>query len=252
MRSKLILFAAVCVAALALSSSASAATILAFSQNSNVDFVNADRTGSTTTLNTNGGPGTTLSIPILITQIGNTPITPTLAFETFLPSGGSVSGLQSTAPGTGGVEVGFNGTILISAAPFNTGGGGQNILTAVIVNGRADANGAAGGFNASSFSSNGGNPTSVTLTSANPFVQIALGLPGGPTSGPVQGAVSLALVNITPPQAGSGFSSFTAQNTGNFSTVSAIPEPASFLSAGTAILAGLGCFGWSRRKSSKA
>jgi hypothetical protein len=252
MRSRLSLFAAVCVAALALSTPASAATILAFSQNSNVDFVNADRTGGTSTLNSDGGVGTTLSIPILVTQIGNVPISPTLAFETFLPSGGSTSGLQSTAPVIAGVEIGFNGTILISSTPFNISGGTQDILRAVIVNGRADANGAAGGFNASSFSTNGGNPTTVTLTSQNVFVQIALGLPGAPTAGPVQGAVSLTLVNITPQQTGAGFTSFQGQSTGNFSTVSAVPEPASFLSAGTAVLAGLGCFGWSRRKSSKA
>jgi hypothetical protein len=237
MRSSLTLLAAVCAASLALSTSASAATVLQFSQQTSTDFVSATVSGSTTTLNTNGPAGST-SIPITITQLGVLPNQNISAFETFLPA------LNSTSSTTGGVQNGFSGTIIISTL---AGGGGQNFLTAVITNGQLNANGMAGGFNASTGTTNGGNPSNVILTSANLNVQTALGGPG-----PVAGAASLSFVNITPAQGGAGFVSFTAQNTGNFSTAFVIPEPASFLSAGTAVLAGLGCFGWSRRKSSKA
>jgi len=238
MRSPLTLFAAACVASLAMSTPASAATILAFSQQFSSDSVVATVAGSTTTLSTQGPVASPTSIPITITQLGNLPNQTIPAFETFLPT------LVSTAPTSGGIQNGFNGTIIISTAP---GGAGGNFLTAVITNGRLSANGAAGGFEASSGTTNGGNPTTVTLTSANAAVTAVLGGPG-----PVPGAVSLSLVNVTPPQSGgASFVSFAAQNTGNFSTA-AIPEPASLISAGTALVAGLGCFGWSRRKSSRA
>jgi hypothetical protein len=238
MRSSLTLLAAVCAASLALSTSASAATVLQFSQQTSSDFVSATVSGSTTTLNTNGPASSPTSIPITITQLGNLPNQNISAFETFLPA------LNSTTASVDGVKNGFNGTIIISQGINGTGG---NFLTAVITNGQLTANGMAGGFNASTGTSNGGSPSNVILTSANPNVQAALGGPG-----PIAGAASLSLVNIAPAQGGAGFVSFTAQNTGNFSTAFVIPEPASFLSAGTAVLAGLGCFGWSRRKSSKA
>jgi hypothetical protein len=243
MRSKLILLAAVCVAALALSADARAATILQFAQTSSLDTVVASVSGSTTTLSTNSAtfPG---SIPIRITQEGN--VTPPggslAAFETFLPALTSTTGSAGPPP----LQNGFNGTIIFSTGPNGTGG---NILTVVVTNGRLSANGNAGGFDASSGTTNGGNPTTVTLTSSDPNIAPLL----SPAGGPSQGAVSLALINITPAQTGAGFTSFLAQNAGNVSTLAApIPEPASVLSAGTAILVGLGCFGWSRRKSLKA
>jgi hypothetical protein len=241
MSSKLTLFAAACVASLALSTSASAATILAFSQQTSTDFVQAVVSGSTTTLSTHGPAGTPLSIPITITQEGNNQNVSIAAFETFLPN------LVSTTAGSGPppLQNGFNGTIIISAGQNGTG---ALFLTAVITNGRLSANGNAGGFDASSGTTNGGSPVTVTLTSPDPNISPLLTPPGGPT----QGAVSLSLVNINPAQTGAGFTGFTAQNTGNFSTVAAVPEPASIVSASTVLLVGLGFFGWSRRKSSKA
>jgi len=250
MRTKLTLFAAVCVAALALSTPASAATILTFGQTSpTADFVQlTEGSNPVTTLNTDGGPGTVISIPITITNLGGTPLPPTMslgAFETFEPTT-IAGGLASNAAIVGGVQVGFTGSIVISTGINGTG---QNILTAVITNGRTIATGAAGGFDAANFSSNVGGAVTVTLTSNFPGMtsQIPAFLTGS-----LPGAVSLAFVNITPSQSGSGFTNFQGQNAGNFSTVSGVPEPASFISAGTAVLAGLGCFGWSRRRSSKA
>jgi len=240
MRSSLTLFAAACAASLALSTSAGAATILAFGQQFSSDFVSATVAGSSTTLNTNGPAGSPTSIPIQITQLGalgGPGLPTTLGFETFLPA------LTSTASTSGGVQNGFNGTILITTGP---GGTGNLFLSATITNGTLNANGMAGGFNASTGTTAGGNPVTVTLTSNNSQVIAAMGGSGATFTTP--GAASLTLVGITPAQSGAGFISFTGQNTGNFST--AIPEPASFLSACTAILAGLGCFGWSRRKSS--
>lgn len=241
MRSSLSLFAAACAVSFALSTSAGAATILAFGQTSPSDFVSATVAGSSTTLNTNGGVGSSSSIPILLTQVGNVVTPPGIAvpaFETFLPA------LTSTASTSSGVQNGFNGTILITTAP---GGTGNLFLSVTITNGQLVANGMAGGFNASSGTTNGGSPTTVTLTSTNSAVIAAMG--GSGSTFTTQGAASLTLVGITPAQSGAGFVSFTGQNTGNFSTLTAIPEPASFLSASTAILAGLGCFGWSRRKT---
>jgi len=230
------------VASLALSSSASAATILQFSPQLSAENVSATVAGSTTTLNTNGTAANPTSILITISQLGIINNANATAYETFLPA------LVSTTGNSGGEQNGFNGTIIISAGP---GGTGQNLLTAVITNGHLAANGAAGGFDAANFTTNGGNPTTVTLTSANGAVIAAMGGSGATFTAP--GAVSLSLVNVFPTQGGAGFVSFTAQNAGNFSTVTnPVPEPASFVSAGTAILAGLGCFGWSRRKSSKA
>jgi hypothetical protein len=233
MRSKLTLFAAVCAASLALSSSASATTVLQFAQRASSDFVSATVSGGTTTLNTNGvsQAGTPLSIPITITQEGTAGPTNALAFETFLPALTSSSASSGSPP----TQSGFSGTIIISSGTDGTGG---NFLTAVISNGRLDASGPTGSF----LAGGGGGASNVTLTSADP--NIAPLLPPGPNNG----AVSLSFVNINPVQPGAGFTSFTAQNSGLFSTVS-IPEPTSFIPASTAILAGLGCFGWSRRKS---
>lgn len=158
MRSSLTLFAAACAASLALSTSAGAATILAFGQQFSSDFVSATVAGTSTTLNTHGPGGlpTSASIPIQITQLGalgGPGLPTTLAFETFMPA------LTSTASTSGGVQNGFNGTILITTGPNGTG---NLFLSATITNGTLNANGMAGGFNASTGTTAGGNPVTVT------------------------------------------------------------------------------------------
>src|SRR5271157_4394947 len=76
-----------CAALLGLRTSASAGTILNFGQALPDSFVSGTVSGSTLTLDTNGGPSslpTPTSIPILITQLDGVPIpTGILAFETF-------------------------------------------------------------------------------------------------------------------------------------------------------------------------
>jgi len=248
MRSSLTLFAAACAASFALSTSAGAASLLTFGESTStpqVDFVSATVSGNTTTLNTHGPAASPTSIPVTLGQVGTLsgPQAAALpAFETFLPA------LQSTAGSSGGTQFGFNGTIIFSAGINGTG---TNYLTAVIQNGVLRANGEAGTFDASNGTTNGGLSTTVTLTSGFQPVILAMGGSASNTTFSTPGSVALGLTNITPLQSGASFVSFTGVNGGTLSSA-AIPEPASFLSASTAILAGLGCFGWSRRKSSKA
>lgn len=237
MRSSLTLFAAVIATSFALSTSASAATILAFSQQTSTDAVTATVSGSSTTLNTKGPASSPTAIPITLTQIGDLPNQSQPAFEIFSPA------LSSGAAITNGQQSGFNGTITISQ---NSDGTGILFLRAVITNGTLNANGAAGGFNAASGTTNTSGAVTVTLTSG--FAPVIAAMGGSGSTFTTSGAVALSLVGITPTQSGVGFTTFAGQNTGNFSTVGVIPEPASLLSASTAILAGLGCFGWSRRK----
>ena len=91
----------------------------------------------------------------------------------------------------------------------------------------------------------------VTFTTQNPFVEAAL---GGTTG---VGAFALSFAGITPPQ-GVPFAGFTTQNSGVFSTVSIIPEPASIVMSLWAVplWAVLGMLGYRplrhRYKSSKA
>lgn len=249
MRSSLTLFAAACAASFALSTSAGAASLLTFGENTStpqVDFVRATVSGNTTTLNTVGPAASPTSIPVTLGQVGilSGPAASALpAFETFLPA------LSSTIGNSGGTQFGFNGTIIFSSL---AGGTGTNYLTAVVQNGVLRANGAAGTFDASDGSTNGGLSTTVTLTSGFQPVILAMGGSASNTTFSTPGAVAIGLSNITPLQSGASFVTFTSTNGGTLSSLNVIPEPASFLSASTAILAGLGCFGWSRRKSSKA
>lgn len=221
-----------CAALLCLPTSASAATILQFGQQSNLDFVSAAFSGNSATLTTHGvsNPASPTSIPITITQIGDVPNVNIQAFETFV-----APGLTSSTAQVGNLKGGFSGEIIISTLP---GGAGNNFLTTVFNGGTLNASSGAGGLNASE-------PTNtVSFTTANPNIIAAL---GGFTT--ATGNFSLSFTNLTPVQSGA-FTDFTAQNTGLFAA-NVIPEPASIVMTGMGLMGVFG-YGLLRRKSSKA
>jgi hypothetical protein len=225
---------------LGLPTSASAGTILVFGQTDNSNFVQAAFSGDTATLTTHGvTPTASISIPIVLTQLGNVQVPPTAAFETFV--GG---GLTSSTPQTGDLKGGFSGEIIISVAPAELGFGGI-FLDTTFSGGTLKADGASGSL-AASVPLN-----TVNFTTQNPLVEAAL---GGTTG---VGAFALSFAGITPPQS-VPFGPFNTQNSGVFSTVSVIPEPASISMALWAVplWAVLGMLGYGplrhRYKSSKA
>jgi len=225
------------LASLAMATSSNAVTILQFAQTNPADFVTATAAGATTTLTTNSlaVPG---SIPIQITNLGGTPQAPPLpALETFV--GVTSTGTATTTAGT--IEQLFSGTIRITNVAGTT-----NVLTTVFSN--ATLSGLAGGGSASLVGSRP--PQTVTFTSDIPAIQALIA--GNPPEN-----FSLSFSNIvTPPGlsiAGTTIASFTAQNSGTFATgtTAVVPEPSGIVMAGTAIIAGFGCFGWRRRQSSR-
>jgi len=228
---------------LGLPTSASAGTILVFGQTDNINFVQAAFSGDTATLTTHGvTPTTSISIPVVITQLGTTPIPPTAAFETFV-----APGLTSSTPQTGDLKGGFSGEIIISQFSAENGFG-VIALDTKFSGGTLKADGASGSL-AASVPLN-----TVNFTTQNALVEAAL---GGTTG---VGAFALSFAGITPSQS-VPFAGFTTQNSGVFSTVSAasvIPEPASIAMALWAVplWAVLGMLGYRplrhRCKSSKA
>ena len=206
-----------CAALLGLPTTASAGTILNFGQESPTSVVLGAVSGSTLTLDTNGGPSfpsSPTSIPILITQLGTFPIPGgVLAFETF-------EGVTSAAAQVGSDKGGFSGTIIISGGP---GGTGQNILTTTFAGGTLTLPSQGSG------SLNDAQPPfSVSFTSANPDIEAIL-------AGTTGGTFALALANISPSQIGT-FTNFTAQNSGVFSTLLS-PDPPKFPSPASMVMA---------------
>jgi len=204
---------------LGLPTSASASTILVFGQTDNINFVQAQFSGDTATLTTHQTtPTTSISIPILLTQLGNTPIPPTPAFETFVPPG-----LTSSTPQTGDLKGGFSGEIIISQNSAENRYG-EIALATTFSGGTLKVDGNSGSLAASS------SPplTTVNFTTQNSLVEAAL---GGTTG---VGAFALSFAGISPAQ-GVPFAGFAAQNSGVFSTtvsvVPIIPEPASLVMA---------------------
>jgi len=228
---------------LGLPTSASAGTILVFGQPDNTNFIQAAFSGDTATLTTHGvTPTTSISIPVVITQLGTTPIPPTAAFETFV-----APGLTSSTPQTGDLKGGFSGEIIISQFSAENGFG-VIALDTKFSGGTLKADGASGSL-AASVPLN-----TVNFTTQNALVEAAL---GGTTG---VGAFALSFAGITPSQS-VPFAGFTTQNSGVFSTVSAahvIPEPASIVMSLWAVplWAVLGMLGYRplrhRYKSSKA
>jgi hypothetical protein len=212
MRFSLIRFAIAGLASLALANSVGAATILQFNQVSPNDVVTETISGGTITLATGLGTVGT-PIPASYGNIGGQ-VPPVTGFETFT--------LTSTT-GLGG----FSGTIT-----FTTGATLQ--LTDVLTNGLLTINGGAATLSSSN--------SSFTFPAGGAIsTQIAAG-----TGTSAFGSSALSFSNVT----FTGTTGGTAQNSGTFST--AVPEPASLVSGGLALLAGLGYFGVRRFKTSRA
>ena len=151
-----------CAALLGLPTSASAGTILVFGQTDNINFVQAAFSGDTATLTTVGvTPTTSISIPVVITQIGSVPISPAAAFETFV-------GLTSSTPQTGDLKGGFSGEIIIFQFSAENGYG-EIALATTFSGGTLKADGSSGSL-AASVPLN-----TVTFTTQNPSVEAALG-----------------------------------------------------------------------------
>jgi hypothetical protein len=223
------------LASLAMATPGSAVTILQFGQTNPSDFVTAVASATSTTLNTSSSLSPQ-SIPVLITNIGGTNLaTPLPAFETF--QNVTSTGTATTTAGT--IEQLYSGTIAITAGPNATGG---NFLTATFQN--AVLSGSTGGGSASLVGSRP--PQNVTFTSN--FAAIVPLIAGNPPEN-----FSISFSNLTPPLAisGSTIAGFTGQNTGTFATgtTEVIPEPSGLVMAGMAVIAGLGCCGWRRRRA---
>jgi len=238
MRSSLIRFAFAGLAALALATSASAATILQFKQTSSLppDQVTATNTGTpgTTVLTTNSAlvPG---GIPVDLT-IGPA----TISANEFFVAPGLTSGVGgATLSGTTVSQDGYSGTIQFIGTGVNAG---VNILTATFTGGTLSGalNGASAGLNASAPTNN------VVFTSA--FAPV-IALMGGNN---VPGAFNISFSNIPALTiSNNSIASFTAQNSGTFSTA-VIPEPTSIVMAGMSVVAGLGFHGLRRLSSSRS
>jgi hypothetical protein len=237
MRSTLFRFAIAGLASLALATSASADTILQFTQqNTAVTPIVATDSATGTTFTTTGTGSTGGSVPVLIGFLGAPPTV--VAFETF------TTPLTSTTAGTvvsGQVnQTGYAGTIRFSLL---AGGGGTNFLTAVFTGGAVSGpqNGNSAGLAASQ------PPTTVTFTSDIPAITAAIAASPGRN-------FALSFSGLTSPLVLTGplptIDGFLASNTGTFSTI--IPEPSSIVMASISALAGLGCLGLRRFKATQA
>jgi len=227
MRSLRILFAAACVASLAMASSANAATILIFGQaNTSTDVVTATNSGGTTNFFTGPAPGAPITVDVTNIGGGTPPPGSTLP-ETF--------NFTSTAAVTGSAgnftQGGFSGTFSFGAQVVGSITGG--VLTTL-----TGPNGTTGSLLA----------TNVSFTTLGPAILAQLGFPPlGPTPAGIGGTLSISLNGFVPSVPGT--LNFTAKNAG-LVDASVIPEPASVVLASISVIAGLGCYGLRRVKAS--
>jgi len=213
------------LAAFSLANAANAATILIYGQQTGQTEVVTEGVSGGRTFLTSGPVPPTDATPITVT-------TTSLGILAPPPGGGILStaliNLSSNLVASPGATSlgGFTGTItLASVGPPST-----PQLTATITNGTLTLN-ATGG---ASFLGD------AVFTGLNGAIVAQIG------ATTASGAASLAFSNVS----GSLLSGFTAQNSGNFSTI--VPEPMSLVSASIAGFAGVGLFGFRRLRSSKS
>lgn len=229
------LLAVACLASLGLASQAKAVTILQFTQQFPTDTVTASTSGGVTTFSTNSltVPG---FIPVNLSDLAGIggPAGNASGFEQFV----NVTS-TSTATNTGQINQTYHGTIIFwGSVAGGVGVPGTRFLQATFEVG--NFNGSSGGTAATLNASTP--PDTVTFVSDSPAIQALI-------TGSNQRALALGFSNITPPlgTTGTALNGFSSQNAGTFS-VTPIPEPATLISSSMALLAGLACYGWRRRK----
>jgi len=231
------LLAVACLASLGLASSARADTILSFTQQFATDTVTATTSGAgVTTFATNSAtnPG---FIPVNLSNLAGIggPAGNASGFEQFV-------NFTSTSTATnvaGQINQTYSGTIIFwGSLTGGVGTPGTRFLQATFSGG--NLNGANNGTSATLSASQP--PNTVAFVSDSPAITALI-------TGSTERALALAFTNVNPNLAttGTALNGFTAQNAGGFS-VTPIPEPATLISSSMAILAGLGCYGWRRRK----
>jgi len=224
------------VACLALATPSNAALVLSFGIGSGPGLKTATVSGSTTTLTTSSVvPGFAGAFPVTITTIGNQTLPPILSIsarETFVNV--TSTGAATTTGGT--ISQPFSGVISYLDPTIPA----INYLTITFA---GVLRGSAGGISASLTADNTVAGQSVSFTSTDPRVIPFL-------TDPVK-VFEIGLTGLSSPLAivGGTIAGFTSANeSGNVSSF-AIPEPAGVVMASTAVLAGLGCFGWRRAGS---
>ena len=217
------------IAFLSASVQAGQVTVLGYAQTNPTDIVTATESGGVTSLSTAGNAdGALVSIPVLITNLNNTPGVNISAFETFV----GVMTTGSAASFSGQIFQSLVGTIEFTSAP---GGTGIDYLTATFTN-TASAGVLSGTAGGSQLALSATSPPQ-TLTLTGDFAKYI-----SPTS------LTLGFSNVSPALSitDGSISSFTGQFAGTIGGT-IVPEPATFGMACTALIFVSAAFGRSRR-----
>jgi hypothetical protein len=225
------------LASLMMVGTADAASIIAYGAVPGGTKTATNPTSSTTTVTTNSAsnPGSVLTT---VSLLGNQATLPgTQAKETFLAPNGVTAGIVSngaaTVSPTGIISQPFNGVITFIDPTLNT-----NYLTITFTN--ATLTGQQGGLTVNLKGDSSIAGETVTFASADsrvtPFI-----------NDPVRNFdFSLTGLNTGLQVTNGTIAPFISTNEGGAASTIAVPEPASVVMASTAVLAGLGCFGYRR------